>query len=674
MTPAAASKPVPEKPLLAMCACLVLGALPIAGRVPLFSIAFFLVAVVARLAMQHWRLRLPGVPFRLMVLCVGLGGAIVSTGTLLGIEATLGSLLILVALKLFETRTVRDFQFLGLVGWFLGLCGLFFAQDLVRWLFIGSLFVLIGLTLVQFHRGPGRGTVWRSTRLMATIGLQAFPIIALIFFLFPRSYGGFRFALGRSLQDGTGISDTLGPGSVASIAVNQAIAFRVDFPDGIVPPQSQMYWRGAVLWRGDGFNWSRVPGLLPELKRVEFDGPAIRQRFMIEPHGGRWLFALDRPATVPGVAFYEAGGALRSHKPVHITLRYEVKSHPGNREPDLLPQHHEEALGLPSQVTPEVKALVASWRAGAANGREVVKNALRWFRTENFTYTLSPGIYDEAGALDEFLFRRRAGFCEHYAGAFASLMRVARIPSRVVVGYHGGEFNRLGQYVIVRQSEAHAWSEVWIKGEGWMRVDPTEVIAPDRLTLGLDSLLQTAGGTGGGTDASAGSLSLRGLMRDLRFAWDNLNYQWDLRIVGFDEESQRELFTGIGLPHRHSILHVAWGLIILAPFVGGLALWLRRPTPARAEPVVAAWAALCRTLASAGVARAPSEGPRTFGERVAAALPHRAGEIRALTALYIDARYGRATGPPAEFIRGVRTFRRGFVSGPARATTATTAR
>jgi transglutaminase-like putative cysteine protease len=441
--------------------------------------------------------------------------------------------------------------------------------------------------------------------------------------------------------------------------MSQEMAFRVDFPDGWVPEASSLYWRGAVLWEGDGLVWTRVPRMSSERDNIVFAGPAIRQRFMLEPHGMRWLFALDRAESLPAGAAFEAGGTLRSARPVHATLRYEVTSRLNVAEPKLLPQHRREASRRPSHVSPRLEALVASWLEKSDDSRAVVRAALQWFQDEDFTYTGDPGTYVGPGALDEFLFERRAGFCEHYAAAFATLMRVAGIPSRVVIGYQGGEFNRLGQYVIVRQSEAHAWSEAWIEGEGWMRVDPTSVIAPGRLTVGLGSFLTASGDFA--TDAGGlalGGRGLRGLLRDLRLAWDNVNFQWDLRVLGFDEDHQRELFSELGLPHGRWVPSAGWVLVTTAPVLIALGFWLRRTGKRSRDPVVAAWGRFCRALAADGVPRAPGEGPRTFTERAAAALPARAEEIRSVGALYIRERYGRDATEAGEFVRSVRALGR----------------
>ena len=644
-------------PLTGVCLALVLATVPLLDRVAPWAVAVFAAAILLRLLVNRQRLRLPSVPVKLALLAIGLGGVAISYGGFIGIEPGLGVLLILLSLKLLETNTVRDFQVLVLLGWFLCLCGLFFSQELSRWLYLGAVGLLLAASLIRFHLGTSGGGFARPLGLVAKLVAQALPIVVLLFLLFPRNRGDFRFQFSRSVLGVTGMSDQLSPGSFASLTRNENRAFRVDFPDGNVPPLSQLYWRGAVLWRGDGLIWARGARSMVDESR-QFAGPIVRQRIILEPHGGRWIFALDRPAIGVRDAEFQAGGFLQSIRPIVAPLRYEVTSRPENREVGLMPDHKIEALRKPSQISPQVKALADSWRAGGTPDREVVDAALRFFRKENFVYSLAPNTYG-SDALTEFLFQRRSGFCEHYAAAFATLMRIAGVPSRVVIGYHGGEYNRLGNYVLVRQLDAHAWAEVWLKGEGWMRVDPTNVIAPDRISSGSESFLESRTSADSAADgASASAAGLREMLREARLAWDNVKYQWDLRVVNYDEDAQRTLFNIAGLGDFAPPVIVLW-MAIGALFLCGLPAWgLGRARGERAEPLVRDYRRFCRALAKAGVAREPWEGPQQFAERAAAQCPQHASAIRDAAALYIAARYARQADAAAPFKRAVRRLPR----------------
>ncbi len=642
-------------PLTGVCVALVLATIPLLDRMAPWAVAVFAVAILLRLIVNRRHLRLPSVPLKIAMLAIGLGGIAISFGGFFGIEPGLGVLLVLLSLKLLETNTVRDFQVLVLFGWFLCLCGLFFSQELSRWLYAGFIALLLAASLIRFHHAPRGSSVARPIGLALKMLAQALPIVLLLFVFFPRSRGDFRFQFNRSVNGVTGMSDQLSPGSFASLTRNENRAFRADFPDGNVPPLSQLYWRGAVLWRGDGMIWARgSAGMLVERSAGQLTGAPVRQSIILDPHGGRWLFALDRPAVAARDSEFQAGGFLQSVRPIVAPLRYTVVSRPDNHEVGLMPDQRLEGLGKPRVISAQVQGLVDSWRANAAPDRAVVDSALQYFRKENFVYSLAPNTYG-ADALTEFLFQRRSGFCEHYAAAFASLMRIAGIPSRVVIGYHGGEFNRMGNYVLVRQLDAHAWAEVWLKGEGWMRVDPTNVIAPDRISSGFESFLESralAENSGGQT--STGAAGFRELLHEARLAWENVKYQWDLRVVNYDEDAQQTLFNLAGLGDFAPPVIVLWTAIGALLVFGILAAWLGRPRREQLDPLVKDYRKFCRMLAAAGVVREPWEGAQQFADRAARRFPGQADAIRGAAELYIAARYGRAPESAAPFKKAVR--------------------
>jgi transglutaminase-like putative cysteine protease len=647
---------IENAPLIGASVGLLLAVVPLMPHVAPWATALFGAALLARLLVNQFHLGLPPIALKVFVLAVGLAGIWISYGSLLGIEPGLGILLILVSLKMLETNTVRDFQVLILLGWFLSLCGLFFSQVLSTWLYTAIVCAILTTSLIRFHRGGAPHAFRYSARMTALLVAQAIPIVVLLFLCFPRSYGGFRFTFGNALNNVSGMSDELRPGNVAALAMSEVIAFRADFPDGTVPSLPQLYWRAGVLWRGDGLVWvrGRVAGLEPPVKR-QGQGE-IRQRIAMEAHGGRWLFALDRPISDVPDAHYEQGGYLRSDSPVLSLRRYEVVSRLDVRESTLVDPHRAAALQVPANVSPRVAALAKSWRAAAATDREVVDNGLRFFRTQHFVYTLQPGTYG-GDALDEFLFTRREGFCEHYAAAFATLMRLAGIPARLVVGYHGGEYNR--RYVIVRQSESHVWCEVWLKETGWTRIDPTNVIAPERITSGLESFLELQAAAEGrsGVGSSTMVIGLRDMLREMRLLWDSLNYQWDLRVLTFDEEAQRSFFALIALSHLDWPSLAAWNLTGSLFILALLALWFGRPGKHRPDVVRRDYDRFCGIMARLGVVRVASEGPMAFATRAAEKLPAHSDRIRSIADLYVALRYARNKAGSREYAQTLRRLR-----------------
>ncbi len=647
-------------PLVGIIAALILAVAPLAAKIAGWVLGFFLIACGGRLFMNRDAGKLPSLAVKVLLFALGIGGVAATYGSMLGIEPGLSILLFLVSLKLLEANSARDFHVLALIGFFLALCALFFSQDLLLWLYVAVVILLLTATLVRFHRGEGVASYRRSTLLAVTLLLQALPIVVLLFLFFPRTYGGFRFQFSQSILNAAGMSERLSPGSIAALALNDQIVFRADFPDGKVPPMSAMYWRAGVLWRGDGLTWIHGLPLNEEGRLGQLGGMAVRQRISVQPHGARWLYALDRPASDVRGATLEPGGFLQSRRTITSQFRYEVISRPENRQTTLPAEQRVETLRPPARVSPQVRALVAGWQREHPDPQDLIETALHFFRKERFIYTLHPGTYSDANGLDEFLFERRQGFCEHYAAAFATLMRVAGISSRVVIGYHGGEFNALGKYVIVRQADAHAWCEVWIKDSGWLRVDPTDMIAPDRLASGLASYLETHGAE---TDPAASQRSTaaagwRELQRDLRLAWDSINYQWDLRVLNFDEDNQRTFLLALGFGSIRWPEILTWVVVLIATCLGVIGLWLRRPGPESGDEVGRWYGRFCRILEGGGLKRETWEGPQHFGERAAAHFAAQAVAIREITALYIQLRYGPAAPAPRAFIRAVRSMPR----------------
>ena len=655
---------VETTPLVGVIIGLGLAAIPLAPRLAGWILPALFICAVARLLMNRPGSRLPSLPMKVILFALGMAGVDVTYGSMLGIDPGLSVLVVLVSLKLIETNGERDFHVLALLGFFLALCDLFFSQDLIVWLYVALIVVLLTATLVRYHRGAGERGNRRSAMLAVTLLVQALPVVALLFFFFPRVYGGFRFQFSQSLQTAGGMSDRLTPGSFASLALSDQVAFRADFPDGKVPGLPAMYWRGGVLWRGEGLTWVVGPRLNQERRLGQLTGASIRQRISLLPHGGHWLFALDRPASDVRGAMYQPGGYLQSRRNITSQFRYEVVSFPENREMVLPPDQRVEATRLPSVISPRVRALVDGWKQEHSDPRDIIKAALTFYQHEHFVYSLNPGNYAEATALDTFLFERRTGFCEHYAASFATLMRVAGIPARVVIGYHGGEFNSLGNYVMVRQSDAHAWAEVWVKDMGWQRIDPTDLVAPERISAGLASYLQSRAAQ---TDPNAAQLSVtatgwrevwRELQHQSQLLWDGVNYQWDLRVLNFDEETQRNFLYSLGLGAVSWPEILVWVVIIIALLLGVLALWLRRFGGRRGDEISRGWSRFCRVLERGGLRREPWEGPQHFGERAAARFTAQSEAIRQVTALYIQLRYGAGPPAPGSFVQAVRRLRK----------------
>ncbi len=656
------SERMPRRSLLFLCVAMVLAVAPLVVRVPLWACALLLSAAFGRFLAERW---LGGWWLWMLGFALfgsGVGAALFHYNTIVGLEPGTVIMLVLLSLKFLEAKSTRDFRVLVLLGYFLCLTTLFFSQDFLLCVYIGGVFAVLTAALVHLQLagwGQAEHKLWPATRLSLILLAQATPVIVLLFLFFPRLEGIFRFqSLNSEVFDKTGMSDDMEPGSIAGVVTSTKVAFRADFPEGDTPPAGSLYWRGVVLWDENGLHWTH--GSVPAFGRHEpLTGKLIKQRITLEPHGRRWLFALDRPATsVPG-ATYTSGGALESFKPITSTFRYEVGSMPENHEIKLTPLEKASALQTRG-VSTQVRQLVASWRGKGRTDREVVDSALRFFREERFVYSLTPGGYAN-DSLDEFLFRRRSGFCEHYAASFATMMRVAKIPARVVLGYLGGN-EGFGGYVSVPESDAHAWAEVWLPDYGWLHVDPTAVVAPERVASGLESFLESAAASSvlsGRAGASTGLLGIRDVLRDIQLAWDGLNYQWDLKVMGFDEQTQRNFLnvSGLGNPTTMRLLLRTFMVIgILLTFIGG---WMHFSSRAPLDKVLSIYQRFCRRTAAAGLRRAPSEGPLDFRRRALEQFPAQAEEIGNIFQLYIRLRYG-ADGADRDLVRRFALAVRGF--------------
>jgi transglutaminase-like putative cysteine protease len=396
-----------------------------------------------------------------------------------------------------------------------------------------------------------------------------------------------------------------------------------------------MYWRGPVLWYFDGRTWT--PGITLPTISPKFTGldQAIDYVVTLEPHNKHWLFALDVPEKLSVPATLTNDFQVLNKEPVHARLRYAARSNLVYRA-NLQESERQlqRALQLPKGFNPRAQQLAAEWRAGNKDDAAIVNTALTYFYQQGFVYTLEPPPLG-ANTVDDFLFTSKRGFCEHYASAFVFLMRAANIPARVVTGYLGGEFNDVGNYYIVRQSDAHAWAEVWLAGQGWVRVDPTGAIAPDRVQRGLSAAL---------SDNAALPFMERNppqWMRDLRFNLDTLANQWNQWVLGYDTERQFAFLTRLGMESitwQKMALNMASGLgLVIALFA---LFMLRHLYTRQPDRVQAAWLKLCRKLADAGLSRATHEGAQDYAARIAAARPELAEAIRDLAARYTALRYG----------------------------------
>jgi transglutaminase-like putative cysteine protease len=593
--------------------------------------------------------RLRSATWKLGLAAATLAAIFFSYGSLKGVEPGVSLLVVLMSLKILEAHTAREFQVMVMMAWVLCLCGFFLSQDFAVALCLLAAFALLLVALIQFHRGSSPGAFWPPLGVTCKLLAQAAPLILLLFLLFPRINTGFRFEIRNLRSAVSGFSNRLSPGSIASLANSSDIAFRAEFPDRKTRPPGPMYWRGVVMWHCEGMEWRApyTPTPISHSGRQFPSAKEIRQRITIAPHGARWMFALDRPFEAPPDALLTRGNYLWSFQPIRKARRYDVISSPEVTAKELQPHDRKEALELPASISPTVRELAQSWITQNSDPRATVNSALQFFRTQGFRYSLSPGEYRK-NDLDQFLFHRRVGFCEHYATSFATLMRLAGIPARVVVGYLGGEYNDLGRFFLVRQADTHAWCEVWLPDSGWTRVDPTSVVAPGRASLDLNSFLERRAASGE-TETRRGAfvtqLVRSAIFTNIRLAWETLNYEWDTRLIGFDADVQEALLASVGIANRGPVLLIIEIVVAAAALLIIYAGWMQLRTRSRGDRVKALYERFCRKAARLGVRRNPWEGPSDFSRRAAQLLPGESERIRQISNTYIALRY--STESPA---------------------------
>jgi len=640
---------LPHRTLGLMLITLTLVVAPHAPRLPAWISAALLLCVAWRYLVGARSWRLPPRWLLLLITVAASIGVYFTYGTLLGLDAGVATLTAMLGLKLLELRRRRDTVVVLYLGFFLVITQMIYSQSLISMVYM--LFTVWAMTmlLITATRPSPNNKPLEHAGLAATILLQAIPIMVLLFVLFPRIPGPLWGMPEHQTRAMTGLSDSMRPGSVGQLSQSDAVAFRVEFDDEL-PPQRALYWRGPVLPTYDGRTW-RQPRETDRFTPV-MTGIAGQVDYTVtmEANDMPWIFTLDMPIQVSILVSVDSEYQVRQERAVRERTRYSASSMLNFRlQPELAQSELDQYLHLPDGYHPRTKEMIRRWRSEPGDDTEAfIDRALSHFRDEPFVYTLNPDILRD-DAVDQFLFDSRRGFCENFAGAFAVMMRAGGVPARIVTGYQGGELNNNGGYLIVRQSEAHAWTEVHIPGEGWRRLDPTAWVAPDRVEHGLARALQESDQLArfARRDAS--------LLHALNLRWDAVNTYWHRWVLAYGPDLQQRLMERLGLASWPRMA-AALGLSLL--LVGGLLSLgiLYRGNAAPRDPAVVAWQRFCRRLEKVGITRQPHEGPRDFARRAASERPDLAGAIGQVADHYIRVRYARGSQNQRDGQRNLRTL------------------
>jgi transglutaminase-like putative cysteine protease len=483
-------------------------------------------------------------------------------------------------------------------------------------------------------------TARAALRLAGRALLMALPLAIACFIFFPRVAGQF-WSLPGSTSAATGLSDELSPGSIDKLVSEYDPVFRVRFL-GPTPPPEARYWRGPVLHDFDGFTWrrGRATYVGPTLEML---GQPYRHRVTLDPSNRQWIFALDVVDRAPRPdIFMAADRQLTSLEPIGETTSYEATSHVATRAQSALSRSARNLdTRLPADRNPRALELARTLRAQSGSDADYARRMLDWFRDNGLVYSLEPEP-TSLDSVDSVLFDTKRGFCGHFASSYATLMRAAGIPARVVTGYLGGEYNPIGGYWIVRQSDAHAWTEVWLDPGGWTRIDPTAVVAPERLRAGAYDLLPDS-------QASAGvALWRNAWMSRLARLWDGTNQWWRDTVLDFNLKSQFDFLRALGI-ESPDWEHLGWAFAVgLLAWIAWVSLTLRRSVARyRPDRIGRAWLRATKKLSKVAAPRAREEGPLAYAARIAAARPDLAAHVQAIALRYARLRYGASGGGAA---------------------------
>lgn len=561
---------------------------------------------------------LPGKWWLLGLLALTIAATVLSFKTLLGRDAGVTLLVVLLTLKTLELRARRDAFVVFFLGFFCMLSNFFYSQSLLT-----AFSILLGLmglltVLVNAHMPVGRPPFSAAAKTAGWMTLLGAPIMLVLFLLFPRMaplWGVPSDATtGRS-----GLSPEMRVGSIAKLALDDAVAFRLKF-QGDIPPQSAMYFRGPVLSSFDGTEW-RSPRFgyaarYSVKSNLTVSGTPYRYQVTMEPSNRPWLMMLEATPDSPDIPGYQ--NAMQEDlqwltiRPVADLIRFNATSYPNFQHgPTTRVNGLTEFVDLPPGYNPRTLALAAQIKADARNTTTaaLVNDVMTRLRTGGYTYTLDPGVYG-VNTADEFFFDRKEGFCEHIASSFVILMRAMNVPARIVTGYQGGELNNVDGFWVVRQSDAHAWAEVWQDGHGWVRVDPTSAVSPGR-TGAFERLAAPRGVM----SQTLSNLS-PGLAAQLRATWDAVNNGWNQWVLSYTQGKQLNLLKNLGFesPSWEDLSYVLIAVVVLASLLGaGWTLYER----AQHDPWLRLLARARQQLDLAGLPSTHATSPRQLAAMLA---------------------------------------------------------
>lgn len=638
---------------------IVLAGLPHWGRLPFWipvihtALLFFRIYIPAKHP-RFWSAHKNLIGFvRLGILIIGVTGIYISYGSLAGRDVGIALLVMLAGLKVFEIKNHKDFYVSAYLGYFLVITNFFYTQTIPTAIYMFFIILIMTSGLIVYNDTEQKLNFFERTRFASALLIQSAPILLILFILFPRISGPL-WGLPTDAHAGiTGINDQMTPGTISKLVQSDEVAFRVTFK-GAIPDQSKLYWRGPVLWKTDGRKWTT--GSADTDKRpapVRFKGELMEYDLTIEPTNTRWLFGLEMVTEAPQTMYLTHDRILKSEKPIRSRKAYKLISYADYFYDKKTGDRFERALALPEKNHLKTKRLGTRLREENTTQAEIVDAALAWLKDKDFVYTLNPPLIT-GDVVDDFLFEVRQGFCEHYAAAFVVLMRSAGIPARVVTGYLGGEVNPLGNYLIVKQYHAHAWTEVWLPDQGWVRIDPTSIVSPDRISDGIEMALPAAIIDIPLTFKN-NATAIR-LWQRLKNTIDVVNYQWAKWVLGYSPDRQKYFMALLGLYNfdwKKLTIAMVMLLVIVLALTGYLVVKGNRSP---SDPTKRYYEIFCKKLAGLDIIKKPYEGPVDFSRRISRLRADLYHDSERITELYVAIRYKSENDKYSLFKKAVKSF------------------
>jgi transglutaminase-like putative cysteine protease len=640
---------VPRTSLAWLLCSLVAVILPHVLRMPVWLVVICALCIIGRVLIYQGRMSYPGPLIKTIVVALILWVMVAQFGRdVFATESTVAILIVAISLKLLEMHKKRDVIMVVYLCYFTVIAEFIWSQSIPIAVYIIFCVLLISASLLSLSQTEEYQKPVRTLKLSGLILLQSVPLMLALFILFPRISPLWSVPL-QNTTGRTGLSDSMSPGDIGDLIGSDELAFRVKF-NGDNPRPAELYWRAITLDSFDGREWTRGFNVEPQFlgggarnrdwfENIEFTGNILDYNIIMEPTDENWIYSLKIPQMLDDRMIMRRDFQVDSIRTITQRFSYDMRSHLSNRlDPFLSQRELRRWRRLPDEGNERSREFAIDLREQSASDEEFIQNVLTFYRSENFFYTLQPALLGE-NPVDEFLFNTREGFCEHYSSSFTYLMRAVGIPARVVTGYQGGEYNPYDDTLAVRQYDAHAWSEVWLQDQGWVRVDPTAAVAPDRIEQGsqfafqLDEVFLQ--------DAGLSLLRFRNslFLNDLRYRLEMIDYSWNRFVLNYDQGMQFAFFSRLfDEVTREKIIISVLGFIFVSISIMVFFV-LRKPSRKALHPATELYLGYCDGLAKQGFVREKGETPLAYLSRLSSVKPNWAKQMREITEKYIDLVY-----------------------------------